>query len=707
MVNGSCVGWKKEKFRPKTEVTFEAIIRCFRSALFSNAWRRRNADALSVLSMKYLLLFFVATITTLNQSTAATSSRSDAAMVSYFRNETAQLEKQCLAAIRSLDDWKTRREEYRRQLQEMLGLWPMPERTDLNPVVTGRIEEQDFSVEKVQFQAAPQLYVTANLYLPKPSGKSAPAILYLCGHSRMFTNGVSLGNKTGYQHHGAWFARNGYVCLSVDSLELGEIPGVHRGTRFLGRWWWNTRGYTPAGVEAWFGIRALDYLCSRPEVDVQRIGLTGRSGGGSYSWNVAALDDRVKVVCPIAGITDLQNHVVDNCVDGHCDCMFFVNTYRWDFPQVAALIAPRPLLIGNSDKDTIFPLDGVMRVHDKVRRIYRLYGAAEQLSVLITDGPHKDTQELQLPVLRWFNRFLKGEEPLVETAAKKTFAPEQLRVFGDLPGDAINTNLPTDTFPPAVRPTAQKSVPRERLIASLKEKTFAGWPQEAVPLETKLAFSVTRAGVKLSAWDFTSQHDVRLRLYLLEKPMGRAKAVALTVLDQPAWTNWLGAMSKTFASELNEEISTSIAAPAHADDFEKLNRRLRSGTNALAFFAPRGIGLTAWSGDEKRQTEIRRRYMLLGQTLDGMRVWDIRRAVQSLQAVRPHAGANVELHAQGDAAVNCLYAVLFEPGVRRLELTKLPVSQSEGPDYLNVLRVADLPQILEQVAALTEVITLP
>ena len=106
---------------------------------------------------------------------------------------------------------------------------------------------------------------------------------------------MSFGNKTGYQHHGEWFARNGYVCLIIDSLQLGEIPGLHHGTHHLGQWWWNARGYTPAGVEAWFGIRALDYLCSRPEVDAERIGLTGRSGGGSYSWTIAALDDRVKV----------------------------------------------------------------------------------------------------------------------------------------------------------------------------------------------------------------------------------------------------------------------------------------------------------------------------------------------------------------------------------------------------------------------------
>lgn len=342
----------------------------------------------------------------------------------------------------------------------------------------GQVERDEFTVEKLYFQASPHLYVTANLYVPKNLSKPVPAILYACGHSRVVTNGVSFGNKTGYQHHGAWFARNGFMCLVIDSLQLGEIEGLHHGTHNLGQWWWNSRGYTPAGVEAWFGVRALDYLCSRPEVDKERIGMTGRSGGGSYSWTVAALDERVKVVCPVAGITDLQNQVVDGCVEGHCDCMFFLNSYRWDFPQVAALIAPRPLLIGNSDKDKIFPLDGVVRLHEKVRRIYELYGAKDKLGLLITEGPHADTQDLQVPVFRWFNRFLKSEAPLIEMAAKKLFEPAQLKVFDQLPADEVNTNIQSVFVARGKSLTAgEAEQQRESLLVTLKEKPSGAGPR--------------------------------------------------------------------------------------------------------------------------------------------------------------------------------------------------------------------------------------
>src|SRR4051794_20081426 len=386
------------------------------------------------------------------RDTAHATARGDRMLADYFRAEPAAVADRCLADVRTLDDWTGRRDEYRRQLADMLGLWPTPEKTNLKPVVHGVVDHPEFTVERLSFQSRPGLYVTANLYFPKGLTKPAPAILYVCGHSLVKDKqtGVSYGNKTFYQHHAEWFARNGYVCLVPDTLELGEIEGIHHGTYQYGMWWWHSRGYTPAGVEAWNGIRCLDYLQSRKEVDPNRIGMTGRSGGGAYTWWVAALDDRVKVAVPVAGITDLQNHVVDGTVEGHCDCMFMVNTYRWDFAQVAALVSPRSLLIANSDKDTIFPLDGVYRVHEQVRRIYKLQGAEKNLGLLITEGPHKDTQDLQVPAFRWFNRFLKSDlGPIQMLTETKFFEPEQLRVFkpGEEPKDSINLKIAESFIP--------------------------------------------------------------------------------------------------------------------------------------------------------------------------------------------------------------------------------------------------------------------
>ena len=306
----------------------------------------------------------------------------DRMFAAYFKAETDRLAARCLTDIKTLADWNMRKDKYRQQMHEMLGLDPMPARTPLKAVVTGKIQHKDFEVWKVHYQSMPRLYVTGNLYVPKGLSKPAPTILYVCGHGGVKKDGISYGNKVHYQHHGIWFARNGYVCLVIDTLQLGEIEGIHHGTYNHNMWWWNSRGYSSAAVEAWNCIRGLDYLETLDFVDKERFGVTGRSGGGAYSWWISVLDERIKVSCPVAGIADLQNHVYDGfpnsgrlahgTVEGHCDCMFHVNTYRWDFAQVAALVAPRPLMILNTDDDRIFPLDGVNRIFNQVRHIYDL-----------------------------------------------------------------------------------------------------------------------------------------------------------------------------------------------------------------------------------------------------------------------------------------------------------------------------------------------
>ena len=200
-------------------------------------------------------------------SIADDTSQGDKLLREYFQQQTTQIEDNVFSNVKTLADWNAKKASERADLFEMLGLSPLPERTPLRSKVTGVVEAEEFVVENVHFQSRPGLYVTGNFYRPKKVDKPLPAILYVCGHGRVKIDGVSYGNKTHYRHHGEWFARNGYVCLTIDTIQLGEIEGIHHGTYREGRWWWNERGYTPAGVEAWNCIRALDYLETRDEVD--------------------------------------------------------------------------------------------------------------------------------------------------------------------------------------------------------------------------------------------------------------------------------------------------------------------------------------------------------------------------------------------------------------------------------------------------------
>jgi hypothetical protein len=165
----------------------------------------------------------------------------------------------------------------------------------------------------------------------------------------------------------------------------------------------------------------------------------------------------------------------------------------------------------------------------------------------------------------------------------------------------------------------------------------------------------------------------------------------------PAWGQWVQMLRQDFGEELVEEIESVPSLVARSEDseqFAETKALLQTNKVALAFVSPRGIGLTAWNRDAKKQAQIRRRFMLLGQTLDGMRVWDIRRAAQAARAVKGSGDMPVTLQAQGLMAVDALYASLFEPNIAGLDLWGLPASHTEGPDYLNVLRILDLPETL-------------
>jgi dienelactone hydrolase len=254
----------------------------------------------------------------------------------YFAAETKRLSAKFMDGATTRAEWEKARPRLKREFLDMLGLDPLPEKTPLKATPTRSIEKGDILIVNLHYQSKPGLYVTANLYLPKGAGTSKekfPAILYVCGHS---TKGRD-GNKTAYQDHGLWFASNGYVCLVVDTLQLGEIASKHHGTYNLNRWWWHSRGYTPAGVECWNGVRGIDYLCSLPYVDKDKIGVTGISGGGaSTNWIIAA-DDRVKVGVPVSGVSDLESYVTDQVINGHCDCMFFHNIYQWEWTTARTL----------------------------------------------------------------------------------------------------------------------------------------------------------------------------------------------------------------------------------------------------------------------------------------------------------------------------------------------------------------------------------
>jgi dienelactone hydrolase len=646
------------------------------------------------------------------------------ALKAYFARQVGEIEGQLEREVKTRQDWLAKKDEYRRELAEMLGLDPMPPRTDLHATKTGEFELDGIVVEKLHYESMPGLFVTANLYRPKQIDKPLPTILISCGHSHMEKHGVVYGNKTGdAQDHGQWYARHGFVCMVIDTVELGEIRGEHHGLYYLGRWWWLSRGYTPAGVEAWAGIRGLDYLQTRSDVDPTRFGATGRSGGGVSTWWIAALDERVKAAVPTAGITDLRNYVVDGCIEGHCDCMFFFNTYRWDYDKVAALVAPRALCIANTDKDTIFPLDGVYRIYEHARRIYKLLDAEGNIGLQIAEGPHADTQPLNTGEYHWMTRFLQGAAPMAayDTSAPKPIEIEKLKVFAELPKQQRNSTIDESFVPAAVTPAIPTTAEewtrlRESWMKALNEKVFAGWPT-ADTTAIKAGPSYEKDGIQVSVQNLVVEDFFPLQLIFVHRAGLKPRdldLVVLNVLDQADYQEFANTYCGHFPDLFAKDARSNPDDKAFAEE-RNMFQNFKWG---MAYVCPRGIGSAPWDDPaefdaahpkaaaiaKKARTQRLRRFYLVGQSLPGQQVWDIRCAIHALRTVDGLEDKPLWIQASREQAGNALYASLFEDHITRLDLHGLSHSHHDGPFYLNVLKDLDIPQSAAMAAERTRLV---
>jgi dienelactone hydrolase len=604
----------------------------------------------------------------------------DAMIQAYLAHRATEYEQFDRMRARSASDWNSRRPELKAEYLYMLGLEPVPERTPLKATVTGALDGDGYRVEKLHYQSIPGLYVTANVYRPSQddSGARRPAVLYLCGHSSRGRN----GNKTAFQSHGIWLARHGYVCLVVDSLQLGEIAGVHHGTYREHRWWWHSRGYTPAGVECWNGVRGIDYLISRPDVDPERIGVTGISGGGAATFWVAAADDRIKVAVPVSGMADLSSYVGDRVVNGHCDCMFLYNTFQWPWTQIADLIAPRPMLFVNSDADRIFPMDANERVIARLERFYSLFGAGERVDALVSVGGHDYRKDIRQAAFRFLNQHLKGdarpiddsEVDLVIESRERTqhpIEPEKLRVFprdSDIPEAQKNTTIDQTFVSMAkVDPPGKDGYEawRARLLKELRRVTFHGFP-ERIPPARLAKTQQRRDGLLLETED-----GILVVAQRLAAPADESQVKRLVFV-----------------------VASDDGKPASGSGWEEI----RQNGDAVYLCRPRGGGLTAWTRKDP-PNYVARAHALLGTTVDAGRVWDI---VAAARYLRLHGEAPLPVVVAGDGAAGLLaaYAALLEPEIGAVHLARSPRSHMDdgAPALLNVLRVLDVPDALGMLA---------
>jgi hypothetical protein len=299
------------------------------------------------------------------------------------------------------------------------------------------------------------------------------------------------------------------------------------------------------------------------------------------------------------------------------------------------------------------------------------------------------------------NRWLKNDTSEVTEKEPMRFKPQQLKVFSRFPDDAANAMIhesfirPANPELPRVPEVARQwwAGQSQEWLKALRERVFHGWPDNPPALNPRQAADVVHNGLRLRAFDFTSEDEIELRLWLLTAAnVGKPSLVVLTAADEPAWDEWVRDLGPAFEKALLLEAKPRLDEAKFAQN----RRTLEYYQWGFALVAPRGVGPTRWADTEiiDKQAvpkQVRRRFALVGQTLDGQRVWDVRRALAVLGGMPDVKGATLRLQGKGDMAGVALYAALFEPDVARLDLWNLPTSHRQGPTFLNVRRILDTP----------------
>lgn len=315
--------------------------------------------------------------------------------------------------LTTIDALEERKNELREFFLDAIG--GLPERTPLSPSVTGRVSKDRFSVETVLFESRPDFPVTANLFLPDWDRfePPVPGVVIPCGHS-------SVGKLTpAYQKAAALLATNGIAALVFDPVGQGERSQsdvtkslssatdphnrLNTGEILLGR--------NVARTHLWDGIRALDYLETRPEINSDRLGVAGNSGGGNQTAYLAAVDDRLAAAATIGYIKSYESRTFDgkvaSCSESNIHRQAAVGCFDQEYLLLAA---PTPTLVGVARHDQHFSSTGTWDTFRSAKRLYGILGIPERLSIVESETNHGYYQSLREATAQWMVRWLRGEE---------------------------------------------------------------------------------------------------------------------------------------------------------------------------------------------------------------------------------------------------------------------------------------------------------
>lgn len=582
-------------------------------------------------------------------------------------------------APKNADELTRMQELLRPKLAKSLGLPFSAGKPPLDAVVTGRTDKDDYTIENVVYQSYPGLYVPANVYVPKNVAGRAPAVIVAIGH--WYDTGK---NEPIMQDLCVSLAKLGFIAITWDPIGQGErrVPGNNH------NWGYNLllTGRPIEGLMVWETMRALDYLLTRPDVDPDRIGVTGASGGGENTFYSAAVDTRLKVAAPVVFVNEFT--VWGRQIGAHCICNHIPGLFQYaDEFTVGSLIAPRPMLMINGTEDTIFPIEGSKITAGILTGVYGGAGATDSFRFLPVKSPHDYNKEMREAMYAWMERWLKGG-----------------KAAASIPEPAHEIYKPTD--PAALAFKGDEYIKKSYTLLTLG-KHFAesdGMPGADPPHGTRSEWSEELEKMRAQVIDGLgrlpgkTEMKAESRGKLEKKDFTAEKIVYYSEPDVPVPALLVSSREKKAGG------APVVIIVAREGKQATLGANIAKGlvAHGATLFLPdiRGYGETYIPYNKgvvpaDNETMMVTTGIMLGEPLFGRRVWDIIRAVDYLETREDLPGGGIECYGRGEDALLCVYAGALDPRIKSVAADGLIMSYklSFNVDPVTAEKALDFPTL--------------
>ncbi|MFB3922028.1 MAG: acetylxylan esterase [Terriglobia bacterium] len=587
------------------------------------------------------------------------------------------------------------------------NLGGLPERTPLNARTVNTLERNGYKIEKVIFESQPRFYVTANLYLPTTGQPPYPAVLFPLGHEA-----GGKANPT-WQQLLVTFAKRGYVALAWDPIGQGERVQIWNADLKKPQLPGSTTEHSILGVQCllagdaiarytiWDGMRALDYLLSRPEVDPSRVACTGNSGGGTHTAYLSTLDDRIKVAMPSCYLTT-WGRLLDTIGPQDAEqCIPFWIRDGLDHADFVQAFAPKPYLILSAIRD-FFSITGARETYREAQHVYAMMGEPEKISMFEWDDGHGYNHERRQAAYRWLGRWLKGREDL---EPEQAIRPETYEGLWCTESGQVVTSLGGETVTSLNLKRAEQATPARPPLTS-PEAVAAHHELMKQSVERLTSFDRPTGSVKVTPFGQIEKENYRIEKLIYEPDPG---VIIPALLFVPK--------NRTARGPAVIYVDGNGKAAGASPDGE-IPRLVARGYVVLAVDA-RGWGETRPLPNDEQSNDVYQYFghydsamtaILIGKTLVGMRAEDVIRGVDIL-AARPEVDAEqIFGFGVGSGALTLLHAAVLDERIKRVALDRMLVSYKSAIESKlhrdvfesvvpGVLKSYDLPDLAAALAS--------